>query len=212
MFACGYDGVAGIACAWFPGGCVPADWRPSACPADNICCLDNYPYPRGELSTWTPVEKLSSYGILPWNRTRNMDLTVTVDADVSAPETALTCEGFDDTFNPCENTFATAGRIDDMLYLGFAGRDWSDFAVSVLVDSRPSPATARSCLHPVVDFFPAEECPPWIDIDCGVGEITVNRMPSSSEGPYNVDDIRAQVDLVFPAGRRVAGTISVHYP
>ncbi len=36
LFACGFDGIAGTGCAWFPGGCVARGWRASTCPADFL--------------------------------------------------------------------------------------------------------------------------------------------------------------------------------
>ncbi len=40
VFACSQQGD----CRWFLAGCTPADYRRSGCPADDVCCVDEFPY------------------------------------------------------------------------------------------------------------------------------------------------------------------------
>lgn len=206
-------------CAWFPGGCVPQGMRPSTCDAEDICChdgfpadgteLEGFPFSEGELdqraNDWL-LRNLWHYGIEPWNRTRDMVLSVAVASELPPEPTALTCTGFDyPEFVPCIAGTLYVSRLGKLLTVEFSDGGWGPVA-EIHVDI--SELHARAYLFPVRDAFSEKECPPpSYETVATRGEIVLNRLPTATEGPYNLTDIWGQVSIDFAEGMRIEGVL-----
>src|SRR5687767_8928731 len=69
---CGGDGDPRFACSpdhgcrWFQDGCVAVGFEASPCPADDICCVDDWPFADGAYpAAW---RSLYGLGTAPWRR------------------------------------------------------------------------------------------------------------------------------------------------
>ncbi len=108
-FAC-YE--AGGGCLWFANGCVAQGYTASTCPADGLCCVENFPYPSSSTAIYRSIGlamQLSEWGTLPWDRARERSIDVTLAALPPATPT-VSCTGVvNATMGPCDAE-ANSGR------------------------------------------------------------------------------------------------------
>lgn len=91
-------------CRWFRDECVPLEYEVSPCPVDDLCCLDDWPFPGG----WDSARVSAMFGQQPaWNRGESVVVDVDIDDAVEVPpEVEFSCsgacapEGFNES--PCE--------------------------------------------------------------------------------------------------------------
>ena len=109
LFAC-Y--ASGGGCLWFEHGCLAQGFVASSCPADDLCCIENFPYPASEPPIYRSIGLagfLSEWGTQPWDRARERSGYVTV-APLAPAETAIACTGVvDAAMGPC-GTLSNSGR------------------------------------------------------------------------------------------------------
>ena len=111
VFAC-YEGGGG--CLWFANGCVAVGFTASTCPADNLCCVENLPYPSSSTGIYGSIAlatHLSEWGTLPWDRERARSVDVTL-ATLATTTPTVSCAGIANaTMGPCDAE-ANSGRRD----------------------------------------------------------------------------------------------------
>lgn len=109
LFAC-Y--ASGGGCLWFEHGCLAQGFVASSCAADDVCCIENFPYPASEIAIYRSVglaSFLSEWGKQPWDRARERTVTAAV-ASLAPVDTAIACAGVADaSMGPC-GTLSNAGR------------------------------------------------------------------------------------------------------
>src|SRR5262245_54408039 len=109
---CGGDGEPRLACSdtegcmWFSGGCVAAGFEASSCPADDICCHDDWPYPDPGSDYVVLARWFYTLGTAPWDRTTSTTLSVSIDPSLVVADSDITCDGPDlglELRNPCSD-------------------------------------------------------------------------------------------------------------
>lgn len=199
LFAdCGGTGAPRLACStadarcsWFTSACVAEDYRASSCPADDVCCEANdWPFPGVDFhyELWA---RLYAFGRGPWDRTREMNVTVAEDPGLPEVTRAFRCEGVDafGGASPC-----AAGATPQLFRLregaivafelstglvSFGG--WSPF---VEIDS--AAGRARVCISRYTDARPIG-CPAGSAVCAGSGTITVDALGAVTRGHVDVE-------------------------
>lgn len=109
VFACHESGGG---CLWFANGCVAVGFTASTCPADDLCCLENFPYASSSAAIYRSVglaTQLSEWGTLPWDRARERSVDVTL-ATLAPTTPTVSCAGIANaTMGPCDAE-ANSGR------------------------------------------------------------------------------------------------------
>ena len=210
---CGGDGEPLLGCTeddcrWFADGCVAAGYEASNCPADDICCHDDWPFEDDGFYPSSPLNgSLFWYGSAPRDRTTEVVVPVTVDAALKG-ETSVSCDGpppRDGT--PCEWPRMGAGMYltQDTL----AGVLWNEgwfggWQPSIEIIPQPDgPLAARVCAEPFTDFLP-QSC--GLPIVCASsGTARLNRWPS---GPEDLAGVVIEFDVTFPNGFHLVVTLA----
>ena len=176
--------ASGAGCAWFPGGCVPSTYHASPCPSDDLCCLDDWPFPEGLWSAstgWSLAYVVYGMGSEPVDAGSFAAVDVAIDPAVLPVEPSLACaSAWDDLCPPGPSAplTALAERGDDTLtvravYPGFFGRE---LRIEVLPGA---PLRARACARPYTDYRDGASCSPpgdaWICADSGT--LVVSELP-----------------------------------
>lgn len=86
-------------CYWFEGGCAAADFEPSPCPADDLCCIGSpfgYPFDDSWRHPDAPsthvYDALKGWGVSPWDRARDRNVDVVI-APLAPAAASLECSG-----------------------------------------------------------------------------------------------------------------------
>lgn len=211
-FGCGPAGPYLLDCLWFVGGCVAAGYTPSPCPADELCCMDEWPYstpgePHG-LDTY-----LYRFGQRPWDRDRAMAVAVAVDPSLLPAATTWTCSGVDPNpggpNNPC-NGFrgSPEGRLVDTVVLLAPNGGVGGWYPWIEVDpTRTGGPAARVCGQPYTDVVGTPTCPRHADIACATtGVLTLGRIPTTE---VELAGLSARVDVGFDGGFRLEGAFTL---
>ncbi len=105
-------------CRWFVAGCVARGYVASSCPADDLCCHDDFPCTEGELGAGdlpalAAGGTLFGNGTLPWNRTDHMVVAVAVVPELPVQNNQFTCTGdFGSGADPSySNLCASSGSV-----------------------------------------------------------------------------------------------------
>lgn len=192
-YACRSDGE----CKWFTGGVVADEFVASDCPANDLCCHDQWPYaddPAGfDLEAKKKIRReVFGHGTLEWDRNRDMTLAVSVDtAPISS--SSITCAGgsimdFDGT--PCEPGTALSVKqyVESTLSFVVEASPLGFYAWSLWLEVDPERAVARACLYAYTDDL-RRQC--WSEgpVFCAVsGDISVTSLldPWSDAVPVGV--------------------------
>jgi hypothetical protein len=189
---CGGAGSPALAChengdcRWFTGGCVAAEYETAPCPANNVCCEDNWPFvgaTNGELSLW-----LLGWGREPWDRARETSVDVAVDEETSA-SVAFNCNGTDPYDDPAQTPCSgwaqsTAGGTSGDTFVILPDTEGQFGWMPVIEIDPESPdgtAKARICMYPyedTVDFV----CKMERERECAAtGLLTLSSLPNRRE-------------------------------
>lgn len=98
---CGGEGGPVLACSrrgecrWFAGACIADDFEASPCPADDVCCLEDYPFD-ASWKHFTPEDAsvfgfLLGFGTGTWDAARASTLNVSLDSSLAASTPTLSC-------------------------------------------------------------------------------------------------------------------------
>lgn len=184
-------------CRWFAGACAPADHQVSPCPADDICCLDNWPFPDHE-EVLSLYDRLYGLGREPWDRQRAMTIPVTIDAALAEGDPTYTCSGDDGisaTNDPC-NGFPgyPAARMEGTLVI--EAPSWATAGWHPFIEVDPDTLLARVCLYEFTDVVESV-CPPK-DSHCATsGSVTLSAVQPAT--------LSIRFDVQFPNGFALAG-------
>ncbi len=193
VFACSPGGD----CRWFVAGCTPAEYLRSRCPADDICCVNDYPF---DVSSVDELVALNTYwtlygnGTNPWNGTDHMVVPVTVDPNLAVSATDLTCSWTSDGA-PCLDNTVSATSPDVFVAFG-------SHSTLTLELSHMSPPLARVCTFLSTDAADFT-CPSWTGVDCATsGTVVVSAVESTS-------GVAGTLDLTFASGATLSGDFVV---
>lgn len=200
---CGGTGAARFACepgtyvcAWFDGGCVPTSWVPSPCAADELCCVDDWPYASGALDAYDQAATafhVQLMGVERPDRAALSRVAVVLDPALSAGSTlTLTCDrpdplcaslGRPDAPPPVAQIDGT----DDTVTLSAFPAGGLGTSPRLLVEVDPSdPRRASACIAQTTD---------GVVLACGAidpprcadsGTLTLSAMPAPRSGPASV--------------------------
>jgi hypothetical protein len=207
LFACAvgeYDG-----CRWFTDGCVSEGHVVSTCPADDLCCHDDFPFTHDQLGdedAYWVGEQLRASGTRPWNRHDHMDVAVAVDPGLVAQPTDLVCVGdmeIEAESGPCGLDTVTAG-LGDMMFIQTYSGGWGS-TMQIEIDlTAPGGVRARACLAQRSDIAAGRRCPFRDDVECAVaGLIVVNQLDDA-------EALAGTLDLRMASGARLSGTFRDH--
>lgn len=192
-------------CKWFIGGCVADGYIASTCAPDMICCHADWPYADEELFDADVTLYLGFYalGTEPWDRGREMNVTVAVDPAVGAPPLDVTCTGTPPSSgaNPCdapETLYAVRRAADTLIFdIGDATADFTGWTLGIEID--PETPAARACVLPFTDAAP-RECPGNTPICATSGTVMITSLTGEPVG--------IELDLTFPDGFHVQATLT----
>ena len=230
-FACSPDGDD---CRWFVGGCAPSGLVVSACPPDDVCCSDGWPFPHDTFASQDFPHgdfhvglQLYSLGPLPWDAERGARIEVQLDPTLE-PLASSSAECTDVPEDPyyyfCEEGVvrlvgATLGgtvQLDDTVSLSVetaGGTASNGLLVEVLPDGTGG-HVARACIHPWNDAGDGEPmCPAYFD---GIDPATVDpardcavsgvvRLSDIPERGGSIDGLAGRLELTFADGLHVTG-------
>jgi hypothetical protein len=189
-------------CTWFTTGCAAAGYEPSPCPASDVCCIERWPFARG-----TFVHPLYfffyAFGTLPWDRTREMNVVLNVDAELPDAPDGYHCEGIEPITagsSPCGQRRLDAdvpivpqvrrqreGTI--VVFTLSAGLDLSGWYPFIEIDTVA--ARARVCAYRYDDVG-RFECPPFAALCASSGTLTLSALPSAAA---DWDSIHGHLDV-----------------
>ncbi len=174
-------------CAWFVGGCAPAEYSLSDCPAGDICCAGNFPYPEGQRPPPPSLEAdLWAFGTQPWDDRRAMTVAVAFDAALTEGTHTFTCTGTDPypsyVGSPCAVGYAAAirdARLRGGILSFFLGRrtEIAGWVPAVEVDLRLATPTARVCAYRYSDVYGATCSPYAVALCASSGTLVLSARP-----------------------------------
>jgi hypothetical protein len=88
VFACDVRGD----CKWFTG-CVLSGYQASDCPPTDVCCHEDWPFAETLAQDDQIAVYFSRWGLAPWDSRREANMTVAVEAGLSADVSAVRCMG-----------------------------------------------------------------------------------------------------------------------
>jgi len=157
--------------------------------------------PAGEL-----VKMLYALGTLPWDRTREMSLTVAEDASLtSSVQVSCTGTGIDFTGTPCDVAFSWP-VMEDTLTVNLRaaypnlGPGWNLWIEADVIDRR-----ARACLWLYTDYY-ILRCGSGAGATCAVsGDVTLQTLPAPYSDAQQLGG-RFDLDFEFSGGLHITGT------
>lgn len=197
-------------CWWFDGGAVPRSvTMVSACPSDDICCVNDWPFgPGGD--AFGAYQLLFAVGTEPWDRQREMSLSVAVDPTLSSPASpTLTCTGAllgEPGVGPCD---AVTGVVEydldtPAIAFGGAGNYYGWYPVIEIDHGASGELHARACIHRYTDA--GQNVCPDAAATCAVsGSVTIDRWPLPATGAV------IHLDATFADGSTLLGDGAVQY-
>lgn len=222
MFAeCGGDGPARLACReyeclWFTGGCIADGFVASPCPAEDICCLGEWPFNEpGQPSTL--FLQFYAFGTTPWDRALSVNVTAELDASVSGTTSSLTCTGPDLGLggnSPCTGASADVTTVVKPGTLVMAGNSGAGIAgwypwIEFLRDDESATLTARFCAYAFRDTLD-DVCPSRdLPVCASAGSVRLNRWPA---GSADLSGLVVSVDATFENGLVIQGTLTSPSP
>ncbi len=196
-------------CWWFTTGAVPEQVEHvSDCPADDICCHQNWPFAGDE--ALGAYELFSALDEAPWDRARAMDLAVAIDPALTAPATPdLTCEGAVVTGGPCDGVAYVMAYALDTPAIRISGpggavgllAGWD--AVVELDEPAPGQLRARVCVQPYTDVR-FNQCEGNTATCATAGTITLDQWPLPSAAGAVL-----RLDATFAGGARITGDLAI---
>lgn len=194
-FAC-----TGSDCRWFVDGCVAAGYDASSCAADNVCCLDNAPFAAGEGGAWEPA--VYSHGRSPWDRTRAMNVAVSVDPTLASVTPTVMCTGtYPNVGTPCTDPPIVGLAMDDTFVLSLTSTalfGWN-LVVEAVQDPMNGVITARVCQLPYTDSW-SSTCTVDQVLCANEGFVEISRWPTGESNPTGVG---ATIDVYFGSNREL---------
>jgi hypothetical protein len=202
----------GGSCRWFENGCVADGFVASTCPSEDVCCIDNWPYPDVSIGMglW---ERLYGLGQLPWDADRAVTVSVGIDDTLTAPtEPSVLCTNYvpanSAETSPCFQRkdqlldFWQEQRMQDTLVLGIGRTGFDGWWLWAEPLELPGDSPiARVCQYRFTDT-PDSQCPGPREIVCAVsGSIAISRRPGSYE---DVSDLVVEGSVTFPGAVEVA--------
>jgi hypothetical protein len=177
-------------CRWFLHGCVAEEYAPSACPASNICCEQNWPYDGESFTRMLPYARRLQDTLRAWGRRgldveRDMLVEVSIEPTlrVAAPE--VRCTGPRGAGGPCGLSLVDLGDANaNSLYFAFHGsqpaQGWS--LTVEMIEDRAGQMQARICRVATPPLAasepPARECAVEQTPECVTrGRLTLNLFP-----------------------------------
>lgn len=200
VLACGE-----LDCLWFTTGCVALGYSPSPCPADDICCLDDWPFEQpGEPSFLYP--RLYALGTAPWDGRAFLSIPVEIDNGLEGPESpTFECPGDNapvglGSNHPCAGWlgspvgYVTERVVIDVPNGGVGG--WYPW-----IEVSPTESLSRVCVMPYSDVS-RETCIAALaePLCASVGSVTLGWIPASSD---ELTGLPVRIDVTFS---------ELHYP
>ncbi len=206
----GCDAERDESCWWFTTGAVPREITlVSDCPPEDVCCHDDWPF--AEPTGLGAYRLLFALDRAPWDRTREMNVDVVVDAALVAPATpTLTCEGALPDVNgvgPCGDLEGVIQVELDTPALRFvAPGNYYGWVPTVELDAADGAAPrARVCLHDYTDSW-GNDCPDAVATCATGGTVTIDAWPLPA-GPGAI----VSLDVAFAGGARLLADAEVTY-
>ncbi len=200
---CGGSGAAKFACTdsdckWFTGGCVAAEYTASDCPADDLCCVDNFPYgsPNAAAS-----RAIYGYGRGVWDRSFAMNIPVSIDATLAPSMPTVMCMGtYPANGTPCSQGSTPVKSMVAtntlQVRLEATGVEGWNLGIEAIQDPISGSIKARVCELPYTDTF-SPMCPATDKTVCAVdGAVSITRWPTTPGAPT---DIGVTFDVTFGA-------------
>jgi hypothetical protein len=168
-------------CRWFTSTCMPPGYIASTCPATDICCHNNWPFPADDPTLFTDSLFYGIYGLgtSPWNRTREMNVAVTIDPSAPPGDGSLICSGSDPyVMLPCVTTggIRPVGHIAGTIQLTLLATNLPGWYPMLEID--PSHSIARACAYRFTDAFEAQ-CPSGDVVCASTGTLTIDHLPTT---------------------------------
>jgi hypothetical protein len=182
-------------CWWFDTKSVPREIvGVSSCPADDICCENNWPF-ADDGEVYSADELFLSMGSQPWDRTREMNLDVVVDPSLPTPAaTTVSCTGglLDEPgAGPCVGSSTASEQALDTPAIAVEGPGnlFGWYPVVEVDETDEGGLGARICLNRYTDTHAGKFCPDSAAECAGSGTITIAAwpLPSSTGAPFHVD-------------------------
>jgi hypothetical protein len=191
-------------CGWFHG-CVPAGASVSPCPTEDTCCVDGLPFAGDHAYDGTYL--LDSYGASPWDRAREMNLTVAFDPALVQEPLHFECSGPRAQPQPgrstqCDGSIVARPFIDlrDTLAITFEDKHLSGWRLWAEVDLERD--LARLCVETYTDAY--YRCDGFVEdeIPCAVsGTVVLSALPTAD----NLDALAGALDATLADGSRFVG-------
>lgn len=201
----------GDGCLWFTADCAPTGYLASDCPVDDVCCHSGWPFKDHENDqlVYDLNGKIAGLGQLPWDRTRETILSVTIDSSLSG-STAVNCTTpLEPGYTPCAAsdlvTFVTA-RDTVVVRSSSHGspmppRSGWDLWIEIIPDAVTGDPSARMCKYGFTDLA-IPSCQRTDAICATAGSLVLNQWPISSGG------LVASFDATFDNGLQVSGVLA----
>lgn len=196
-------GVPEHSCLWFSGGQLAAGYTASRCPAEDICCEGDWPFPvTGSVQPDAVHSSLNYWGIEAWDRVRATNVEVRVDGGIVAPtEPSLSCVGGEvPELGPCDTDVGvfTTGVDSEILFFHSTAPSFESESLVLEVLDESGVLIARACLGRSQDYA-VFGCNTLNEPRCATGgTLTINQTPSAG-------DLYGRFELTFADGLRIDG-------
>lgn len=217
VFACTDNGM----CQWYEGVCPPAGSHVSPCPANDLCCENDWPFPASDSllassqngSTGGVFRFLSLWGTQPWDEAREAseaNVDVVVDSSLSEPSTVdVTCNGVTNTGGLCVPNAAPTvnAQVNQFITTWIIYAPTPDLGTDMLyIKMWPGASSVLICRQLAGDAW-KPSCS-YLSGDSPVcassGTLTLSHSPpSEAAGPASVD-----AEATFPDGSTISAQFS----
>lgn len=212
---CGGEGGPVLACSrrgecrWFAGACVAEGFEATPCAADDVCCLEGYPFD----ASWkdpTPEDSsvfdfLFGFGTSPWDVARATTLDVALDPSLAASTPTMACTEAAPG-GPCDELRDARRGLDGSLVVWLSGPAnlsgwhlWLEASRDV-----DGALVARTCRVPFVDgvFY---ACDYASEPECASsGQLELSAWP---EDDASLASLALHLTASFPSGGSIDLTL-----